>query len=414
MKTYCKKVDILDKEFIRDCVFEFFKGDKVRETKWRRTDFQRLLSNLNQVPVKDIKYAVLVGDRATLREYTNKVADHLHHKIFNLIYKDEPLNLPKFDHFSLHDNLSGKDRRCCKMQPINQVAEYVALCSLQELFHAKIEPYQCASVRGRGQVYGKKAIEKWIRRDKKATKYAKTDVVKCFKTLAVKVVIRLLNKDIRKNPFLIKYVSALLEYYENGMLEIGTVLSASLCNYVLSYVYRYAQSLTYKRRNKNIKIIRHEVFFMDDFLFIGNNERQLDYAVREVSKYMEENLHITLHDWTIEDVRTTPIDMMGFVIAYETTTVRYRIFKRAKRQFIRARNWLNRRIKENKKLNRTDNYLCLRIARKIISYYGYFKHSNSVNIRHKLRIDYIVNQAKKTIGYYMKGDYNVTKSLLYN
>ena len=132
MKTYCKKVDILDKEYIRNCVYDFFKGDSVRETKWRRSDFQRLLFTINDIPIKEIKYAVLVGDKATLREYTNKVADYLRLKIFNLIYKDEPLNLPKFDHFPLYDNLSGKERRCCKMQPINQVAEFVALVSLQE------------------------------------------------------------------------------------------------------------------------------------------------------------------------------------------------------------------------------------------------------------------------------------------
>ena len=251
-------------------------------------------------------------------------------------------------------------------------------------------------------MYGKKAIEKWIRRDKKATKYVKTDVVKCFKTLAVTVVIGLLKRDIRKNPFLIKYVSALLEYYENGMLEIGTVLSASLCNYVLSYVYRYALSLTYKRRNKSIKIVRHTVFFMDDFLFIGNNERQLDYAVKQIATYMEDNLHITLHDWTIEDAKTTPIDMMGFVVAYEHTTVRYRIFKRARRQFIRAYNWLKH-----------NAYLCIQKAYRINSYYGYFKHSNSVNIRDKLHITFLVKQAKKTISHYMKGEYYVTNSLLY-
>lgn len=403
MKTYCKKVNILDKEYIEECVYEFFKGDSVRDCKWRRSDFQRLLSNLNQVPIKDIKYAVFMGDHSTLRTYTNKVADYLYKKIYDLIYNDKPLNLPQFNHFPLYDNMSGKLRRCCKMQPINQVAEFVALCSLQELFHAKIEPYQCASVRGRGQVYGKKAIEKWIRTDKKATHYAKTDVVKCFKTLAVSVVIRLLNRDIRKNKFLIKYVSALLEYYENGMLEIGTVLSASLCNYVMSYVYRYAQSLTYTRRQKKIRIIRHEAFFMDDFLFIGNNAKQLDNAVKKVELYMQENFNLSLHKWTIKNVKEKPIDMMGFIVSYDKTIIRYRIYKRAKRQFLRAFNWLKH-----------NAYLCVHKAYRINSYFGYFKHSNSINIRDKLHINFLVKQAKKTISHYMKGEYYVTKSLLYN
>ncbi len=417
MKTYCKKIDILDFDFIADSVFLFFKGDEVRENKWKRRDFRQLLAQVNNVPVKEIRYALFVGDFALLREYTDNVAKIVQKQIYDLIYNNKSLDLPENGHFTRFDNLSGKVRRCVMMKPIHQVAEFVGLVALQELFDAKIEPYQCASVRGRGQVYGKEAIEKWIRRDKQATDYAKCDIVGCFKHIPVKKIVKMLERDIGKNPFLIKYIDALLSYYENGMLEIGTILSASLCNYMLSYAYRYALTITYKRRNKNIRSVKHTATFLDDFIFIGNNVKELSKAVKKVEKYLKDNFNLEFHEWEVLNVKEHPIDMMGYVISYEVTTIRYRIFKRAKRQYIRANVWLKRRakdIKKNKNHKKRCNYLCLRIARKIISYFGYFKHSDSESIIKKLNINYLTDMAKKTVAYYdRKESNNATNCLLY-
>ena len=39
------------------------------------------------------------------------------------------------------------------------------------MFLNKIGTYQCASIKGRGQIYGKKAIEKWIRKNPKSCKW---------------------------------------------------------------------------------------------------------------------------------------------------------------------------------------------------------------------------------------------------
>ena len=63
------------------------------------------------------------------------------------------------------DGNSGKVRdigvECIKQQ----IYDYVATNGLRELFERKIGTYQCASIPGRGQVYGKTAIENWIRKN---------------------------------------------------------------------------------------------------------------------------------------------------------------------------------------------------------------------------------------------------------
>ena len=391
MKTYCKKINILDYSFVSKCVYEFLKGDSVRDNKWTRSDFQHLMAEASKVSYSQVKSDVAIRDLETLRMYSDNVANIVYEKIVNLIVFDKPLKLPKIEHFTLHDGLSGKTRDCCKMEPIHQISEYVGLQALQELFNAKIEPYQCASVRGRGQVYGKKAIEKWVRRDKESTKYVQADIIGCFKHISVELVGKMLERDIGKNKNLIKYIKALLSSYKDNKLEIGTVLSASLCNYVLSYIYRYALTITYKRRDKSIRAIKHILFYMDDLFFCGNNKKELKKAIKEVEVYMLKNLDLELHEWTVKDVNEEPIDMMGYIIGFKRTTIRYRIFKRARRQFIRAINWLKH-----------NAYLSLLRARKIIAYFGYFKYSDSDYVSEKLRIKYIVNSAKKSVSFYSK------------
>ena len=57
-------------------------------------------------------------------------------------------------------------------------------------------------------------------------------------------------------------------------MAIGSYLSQWLCNYALSYLYRYADGLHRIRHRKNgteqrVRLVRHILFYMDDFILIG-------------------------------------------------------------------------------------------------------------------------------------------------
>lgn len=388
MKTRCKNVK-LDYEFISYWTYDFLKGDykRSRPAKWKRRDFQRMISQINSVPLKEVRLNVKYHNLPILQEYSDTIALKLYNDISTFLKSGE-LNIPPIEHFQKFDGLSGKERRCCVMQPYHQLLEYIGLRALNDLFVAKIETYQCASVLNRGQLYGKKAIERWVRKEK-LQYYVQCDIVKCFKNLSCDKIIKLLERDISKNKDLIKYISKLLSVYENGMLEIGTILSASLCNYVLSYAYRYSKSITFKRRNKAIPCIKHTLTFMDDFLFVGSNKKELLRAVNETELYLKDFLNLSFHVYKVKNVHEEPIDMMGYVIAYKKTTIRYRIYKRAIRVYIRALNWLKHHV-----------YLCRQIAYRICAYYGYFKHTNSIRISTQLRIPITTLLAKETVAYY--------------
>lgn len=400
MKTRCKNVK-LDYEFISYWTYDFLHGDykRNRRAKWLRRDFQRLIADTNNVSYKEVKDLVKYRNTVVLREYSDKIALQVFNNINSFLLGGD-LEIPKIDHFMRYDTLSGKNRRCCLMQPIHQIMEYIGLRALNDVLETKIEYYQCASVIKKGQVFGKQAIERWVRREK-LEYYVQCDVVKCFQSISCQKVINQLKRDIGKNKDLVKYIEALLSVYDNGMLEIGTILSASLCNYILSYAYRYSHSISYKRRNKTYPSIIHTLTFMDDFLFVGNNKKELSKAVKLTEQYLQETLNVGFHDWEVHNIHDRPIDMMGYVISYDNTVIRGRIYKRAKRQYLRANNWL----KHNDYLNRQRAY-------KVSSYYGYFKHTNSRNICNQLEVYPIVSKAKKTIAHMSKEELNVNYNFI--
>lgn len=386
MKTYCKGVDITDFDFVRKHVYNYLKGINGRPAKWRRSDYQKFIADLCSRTRSKVKTSVIFKDYEELDYYVDTVT----HEIIRQIENDR-LELRPIFYFNRQDPVNGKIRKICHESPLQQVMDYVAVQALMPLFDAKINIYQCASIPGRGQVYAKKKIERWVRRDKDSVYYEKIDVIHCYESIKREKVMSLLKRDIHKNPRLLRFVELLLKTYRNGALEIGTYISAWLCNYVMSYAYRYANELCFYRRGKRIKSIKHMLVYMDDMLFIGSNKKELKMAVNKVIAYLKATLDLMVHDGEVRKIRDNPIDMVGYVVAYKYTKIRKKIFLRARRHFIRANNWLKR-----------HTYLNLKRSFSVISYYGHFKHSDSEMIRKKLGIDHIANMAKQTISHYAK------------
>ncbi|WP_348235219.1 hypothetical protein, partial [Salmonella enterica] len=59
---------------------------------------------------------------------------------------------------------SGKVRDICQESPEQQVFEYIAKYSLEPLFRAKLLHCQYGSIPGKGQLGGKRRIERMIRK----------------------------------------------------------------------------------------------------------------------------------------------------------------------------------------------------------------------------------------------------------
>jgi len=358
VRTYCKGIDLTDPDTIEPWVSLCINDPKKRN----RQGFIRLVA----------KYG---GAHGIAVEITERI-------------KARDLDLPPIHYRNRVDKSSGKLRRLGIESAMQQCMNYVAVFALMPMLKAKVGPFQCASIPGRGQIYGKKALERWIRRDPKGTKYYdKMDVHHCFESISPRTIRKLLERDIHKNPTLIWFVLALIGTYEKG-LSIGSFLSQWLCNYVMSYAYHYATEQLYKtRRGKRKNLINHILMFMDDVYITSGSKHDLKMAVKMLEQYFHDVLGLTIKPTHhIKQTDKEPPDMMGYVVARDHTTIRARTFIRARRALIRA--W--RRIQ-------AGLHIYLQNARRIVSYQGYFKHTNSHNVAKTLHLKEVFKAARKTI-----------------
>ncbi len=399
MKTYCKNVDITDRKQVTGWIFDYLKGDNKRAPKWARKDYRPFMANWSCYSVAEIETAIRECNHNVLLEICADIAEEICSRIENRNLRLQPIQF-----FKRIDGISLKEREISHESVMQQNMDAVAVAALMPLLRAKIMPHQFASIKKRGQVAGKNKIEKWIRRDKRCRVYGKADVVKCFRSVRRAVVLRLLGRDIHKNKLLLWFVEALLATYykiENGVIEfvglvIGTLLSQWLCNYVLSYLFRYIARLekVQVRRGirKTIKLAVHTLFYMDDILVIGSRKADVESALRKAAVWAKKTLGVKLHDGVQAlEIKNNNIDMMGYVVGKKKTTIRARIFLRARRHYLRAGVWL-----------RKNRRLTLKRAQDIVSYYGYFIRTNSVKVMARLNVEEICKKAKKDISFYMK------------
>lgn len=206
----------------------------------------------------------------------------------------------------------------------------------------------------------------------------------------------LLQRDVHKNKTLLWFVGALLETHKEVTtgLAIGSYLSQWLCNYALSHLCRYLEGLEKVRRKRNgtvqrQRVVRHCLFYMDDFVIIGTRAADMDKAMKQATIWAAENLGITIKpDWGRIDLKAGAVDIMGFVVGYKGTRIRRRIYRRIRRQFLRAARNLQ-----------TLGYIPHWRARKISSYKGYFKHTNTRTATRRLDAWTICKAAQKSVSY---------------
>ena len=130
---------------------------------------------------------------------------------------------------------------------------------------------------------------------------------------------------------------------------------------------------------------------------IGTSAKDMHKAVKEVVKYCK-SLGLKIKEsWFVKQMPFAKkcdgsfIDMMRFRIYRTHITIRRRVFKRIRRIAIRL--W--KRIKTHQKVLESH-------ARKMISYWGLLKNSNSTKVIQKYHIKDIIKICKKVVKKYDK------------
>lgn len=399
MKRYLSNFN-LTYEFVRDCIYTCLNGTATRTPRWKRRDTAIFISEYimkyqrdNNYPVGDIKtiskrvHYLAVNDICVLFP----IVDYISYEMYQEI-KNRDIKLHKIKYDERYDSLAKKTRKIGISSMKQQAYDYVAVNACKEMFLAKIGHYQCASIKNKGQLFGKQAIETWIRTNPRKCKYAfKADVHHYYPSIPHSTLKQFLTRDI-KNDDVLYLLFALIDTYEEGLC-IGSYLCQYLANYYLSYAYHYITEMVYvERRGKRQNLVHHALFYMDDILLLASNKKHLKMAVKLFEKYLNDVLGLKLKPtYQLFPVDSRPIDMMGYKVLSYKTTVRRRIFNNANKVFVRN--------KGKKEITLEDSY-------KIISYYGYFKHTYSKKYIKKVKLNNSLKISKEVIS-------NEAKSKLY-
>lgn len=388
MKTYCKPaaVNVEDWKFNEDAVVECF-----RNKRGGRNDFQRLLCKTGTITKREIIEDRLSNDFKRTLEAESEVSKILTQRIIN-----RDLQLKPIRQFRRIDGLTQKIRDICQESPEQQVFEYIGVYALKPLFRAKILPIQYGSIPNKGGVAGKRKIERLLRKKFHGKVVAlKGDVTKAYPSVTVEIVMEMLRRDIGKNKVLLWFLGALMSNYPGNHLCIGGYLPAWLFNYVMAYVLRYIYEQAQMRRGKRNRLVYAVVCYADDFTIYGDVSK-LKKAMKKATIWAHDKFGLKIKDiWQFYPVasfdeerenleerrkgskkRTPGVDMMGYVVRRRYTIIRGRVFRRIRRQVLRA--WSDYKSK---------GYVPWWRACRIAAYKGWVIYSNSLKFRRKYCFD---------------------------
>lgn len=374
MKRDCKKIDLIDAQTIAPWVYQCIDRHK------RRHDFRDMLCMIGGLSRKEYYEALETHNCGPFLRASEKISQEAAHRI-----AERKLNLRPVSMEERKDRSSGKIRLIGRESAMQQIFDSIADGAAQDIWKRRLVPQQASSIPGRGQIYGKQMIRKWVQKDNQAARWAKKhrrkysrkckyfvklDIRKCYQSMRLEIFLEKFRRDCA-NETLIWLWTELLRSHRAGGYEgfmIGALPSQSACQYLISFLYRFAMNLHGERRGKKTKLVSHCLMYMDDILLIGASRKDLKKAVQKLIVYAK-TFGLTIKpNWHIRALQKTPIDMMGYVIhSSGKVTIRPRIFLRIRRLSLRCKESMSRKQ-----------------AQRAMSFKGYLKNSDSGRIQKRL------------------------------
>lgn len=280
--------------------------------------------------------------------------------------------------------------------------------TLHKVINRGAYEFTCGSVKGRGAHYGKRYIERWIRQDRKNTKYVlKIDVRHFFESIPHDKLKNMLRRVIADKKTL-HLLDIIIDAVPNG-LPLGYYTSQWLANFYLQGLDHYIKQevwLDMKQRKeeqfrkrmarkgvssydmpKYLCGAKYCVRYMDDIVIFGANKRELKIMLERIEAYCADRLGLVIKENKQifplskevemqligkDGERKTAVkefgralDFMGFLFRRTRTTLRKSIMFRITRKA--------RKLGKKEKVNWYD-------AAAMISRMGYIKHTDTYNM----------------------------------
>lgn len=218
------------------------------------------------------------------------------------------------------------------------------------------------------------------------------------------VVMDILRREIPSATWLLAVINCLLAMAPGEGLLIGGYLEAWLFNLVASYMLVKVLSYAKTRRGASTPFVTRSGGYMDDLVLLGRRWADIQSAARKLTKWALAEFGLTIKtEWVRVDFLSAAeehqrrhmtgaakgcpgLDMAGYVMHRTYTTIRPRIFLRARRQYIRAKADVSR-----------NGYVPVWRSYKLVSYNGYFDWTKSRAISEALKQKKLFTAAKVAI-----------------
>lgn len=261
-------------------------------------------------------------------------------------------------HKRRYDHSAGKWRDIWepRLWP-DQYIHHMIVQTLQPIMMRGMDYWCCGSIKGRGTQRGIRGIKRWMKSDRKNTKYAaELDIFHFYESLNPDAVMSRMEALIKDR----KMLAVIWKLIQGGIM-IGAYFSQWFANTVL-------QPLDHLIREK--LRIRHYVRYMDNITIFGRNKKELHRAVRAIGKWLQ-GVGLRLKgNWQVYRTRARMVTGMGYRYSAGRTILKKRTLLRLKRQLARA----------YKKL-RNRRPISFKQAAGLISRIGMLKHCDSRWIR---------------------------------
>ena len=223
----------------------------------------------------------------------------------------------------------GKRRNIYMPEIHEQWLHHIIILILEPIIMATAYPYSCGSFPKRGGHYGKRQIERWIRKGEGIRNFAKIDIRHFYDNIRLNILMRELRIRIKDEWFL--YIIELcLKEFKKG-IPLGFYISQWLANYLLEPLDKFiTETLGLKK----------DVRYMDDITMFDNSKKKLHAAIVEIRKFIGRRFRLKLKDnyqvckFYFEKagrIIGRPLDFMGFVFFREKTLIRKSIMLSATR-----------------------------------------------------------------------------------
>lgn len=288
-------------------------------------------------------------DKRIVRYVLNNVekcVDEVHEMLTNKTYTPSP-----YIESEIKDGLNKKTRIIHKPRFFpDQVIHWTLMQIIEPVLFKGMYHWSCASMKGRGTHYAKRGVEKWIRNDRRNTKYClKIDIEKYYPNINLEL-LKSKFRRIIKDPHALWLIDTIIDSHDKG-LPIGNYTSQWFANFCLSRIDHFI------KRDLGIKYYAR---YMDDLVLFGSNKRKLKQAFyRLEQELLKENLSVK-KNWQIFNTEKRFLDFVGFVYTRNKTFVRKRITRNMRREYFKF-----------------EKRQSLKSAHALMSYYGWLKHSNS-------------------------------------